>query len=143
MKIAKAGLMGASVIGSIALVACGGGGLEQAAKPDWLTVASSIQYDGKSDDLLMAGVEMDAILGKTPAPGYVDPANPTAAELRRTAIFAAGDAKQGFGTLFGPNIGVDGKPVANDAVLHLLARKRFAHQHHLERPGQRGIEQDS
>ncbi|MEO8120254.1 MAG: 3-hydroxybutyrate oligomer hydrolase family protein [Rhodoferax sp.] len=116
MDIAKADLVGVLVIGCFVLSACGGSEQEQAAKPDWLTVASSIQYDGKSDDLLMAGVEMDAILGKTPAPSYADPASPTAAELRRTAIFAAGDSKQGFGTLFGPNIGVDGKPVANDAV---------------------------
>ena len=42
------------------------------------------------------------MLGKRP--GYADPLHPTAAELRRAALFLPGSAGQGFGRLFGPDI---------------------------------------
>ncbi len=83
------------------------------ALPSVITNLAAVRtYDGNTDDLLTAG------LGKTGlaavAPAFADPANPTAAELRRRAIHgnyrgivditAAG----GYGTLYGPNVGVDG-----------------------------------
>lgn len=69
-------------------------------------------YDGDTDDLLTGG------LGKTGlqsvAPGFVDPLHPTAAELRRRAIYnnyrALVDMTPtgGYGVLYGPNIDLGG-----------------------------------
>jgi hydroxybutyrate-dimer hydrolase len=65
-----------------------------------------------TQDLLTAGLGKTGLGGV--APGFVDAANPTAAELRRRAIYtnyrgvlditAAG----GYGTLYGPNVAIDG-----------------------------------
>jgi len=70
------------------------------------------RYDGVSDDLLTAG------LGKTglslAAPGFADPLHPTAAELRRRAVYqnyrALVDMTPGggFGVLYGPNVDAQG-----------------------------------
>jgi len=70
-------------------------------------------YDGVADDLLSAGLNLAGLMGGAPA--FADPANPTAAELRRNAIYnnyrgivdpvAAG----GMGLLWGP--GSPGSPV--------------------------------
>jgi len=73
----------------------------------------AVTYDGGVDDLLTAG------LGKTglqaaAAPAPANPAAPTAAELRRIAIFnnyrALVDVNPngGYGTLYGPNVDVNG-----------------------------------
>ncbi len=65
-----------------------------------------------TQDLLTAGLGKTGLGGA--APGFADAANPTPAELRRRAIYtnyrgvlditAAG----GYGTLYGPNVAVDG-----------------------------------
>ncbi|MYM69453.1 D-(-)-3-hydroxybutyrate oligomer hydrolase [Pseudoduganella sp. FT55W] len=105
-------------LASIAIAACGSNEHDEREdlnlKPSFLGDISSKSYDGASDDLLTAG------LGKTglaaAAPAFADPANPTAAELRRNAIHgnyrAVLDisANSGYGTLYGPN--VDAKGVA-------------------------------
>jgi len=105
-------------LAGIAVAACGSNEHNQQEdlniKPSYLGDISSKSYDGASDDLLTAG------LGKTglaaAAPAYADPANPTAAELRRNAIHANYravldiSANSGYGTLYGPN--VDAKGVA-------------------------------
>ena len=63
-------------------------------------------YDGVSDDLLTAGLGLSGLRG--PAPEFADPRGPTAAELRRRAIFASYAAlvdvsdAGGFGRLYGP-----------------------------------------
>ena len=70
-------------------------------------------YDGVNDDLLTGGV------GKTDlqspiAPAFADAAHPTAAELRRRAIYNNYRAlvdmttKGGYGVLYGPNIDLNG-----------------------------------
>ncbi|HET9025216.1 MAG TPA: 3-hydroxybutyrate oligomer hydrolase family protein [Burkholderiaceae bacterium] len=69
-------------------------------------------YDGVTDDLLTAGLGKTGIGGA--APTFADAANPTAAELRRRAIYTnyrgvidptpAG----GYGRLYGPNIDLNG-----------------------------------
>lgn len=70
-------------------------------------------YDGTTDDLLTGGLGKTGI-GSATAPGFVDPANPTAAELRRRAIHTSyrglmdPSVAGGYGRLYGPNIGVDG-----------------------------------
>lgn len=81
------------------------------AKPGYVGTVASIRYDGSSDDLLTAG------MGKTGLAGAVAPttsATPTAAELRRLAIYnnyralldmtSAG----GYGVFYGPNVDAAG-----------------------------------
>jgi len=78
-------------------------------------------YDGVTDDLLTAG------LGKTglssAAPGFVDPLNPTTTELRKRAIYTAYrgiidfTAAGGFGTLYGPNIDINGNNTLGDGKI--------------------------
>ncbi|MBI2891038.1 MAG: D-(-)-3-hydroxybutyrate oligomer hydrolase [Nitrospirae bacterium] len=69
-------------------------------------------YDGGTDDLLTAGLGKTGLQGA--APVFADPLNPTAAELRRRAIYtnyrALVDptAGGGYGVLYGPNIDLNG-----------------------------------
>jgi hydroxybutyrate-dimer hydrolase len=78
-------------------------------------------YDGMTDDLLTAGLGKTGIAGT--APGFVDPANPTAAELRRRAIYANTrglidpSAAGGYGTLYGPNIDVTGNDTLGEGKI--------------------------
>src|ERR1700712_4904835 len=72
--------------------------------PSYLGTITATSYDGASDDLLTAGLGKTGLGGT--APGYADPNNPTAVELRRNAIFlnyrAVLDiaANSGYGTLY-------------------------------------------
>jgi hydroxybutyrate-dimer hydrolase len=95
------------------LAGCGSGVGEQVnLKPAYLGIITTGVYDGGNDDLLTAG------LGKTglaaPAPQPIDPLNPSAAELRRIAIYnnyrAILDISPGggYGTLYGPNVDARG-----------------------------------
>jgi hydroxybutyrate-dimer hydrolase len=78
-------------------------------------------YDGISDDLLTAG------LGKTgltlAAPGFANPLQPTAAELRRLAIYVNYRALVditpggGYGVLYGPNVAIDGTATASEGKI--------------------------
>jgi hydroxybutyrate-dimer hydrolase len=76
-------------------------------------VVGPTTYDGTTDDLLTGGLGKTGIANVVP-PGFVDAANPTAAELRHRAIYtnfrAVLDptAAGGFGTLYGPNIDATG-----------------------------------
>jgi hydroxybutyrate-dimer hydrolase len=69
-------------------------------------------YDGTTDDLLTAGLGKTGLMGAAPA--YAVPATPTAAELRRNALYnnyrALVDytAAGGMGVLYGPNIDLNG-----------------------------------
>jgi hydroxybutyrate-dimer hydrolase len=104
-----------------ALAACGGNNHmpdELNTLPSYLGAITSTSYDGASDDLLTAG------LGKTglaaAAPAYADPLNPTAAELRRNAIWANYravldiNANSGYGTLYGPNVDAKGNVTTSE-----------------------------
>ena len=77
-------------------------------KPTFLGEIHKTCYDGVSDDLLTAGLGKTGLAGA--APGFVNPSAPTAAELRRRAIWtnyrAVLDitAAGGYGTLYGPNV---------------------------------------
>ena len=102
----------------LALSACGGSSdpVESTnIKPSYLGAIATASYDGNSDDLLTAGLGKAGLgavtsVALTPA----DPLKPTAAELRKLAIFnnyraildisAAG----GYGTLYGPNVDAKG-----------------------------------
>src|SRR5471032_1004735 len=97
---------------SLGMTSCGGGRsapVDVNLRPVYLGMVTSTSYDGDSDDLLSAGLGAAGLAAAT-APGYVDPNNPTAAELRRNAIYnnyrAVLDinANSGYGTLYGPNV---------------------------------------
>jgi hydroxybutyrate-dimer hydrolase len=82
--------------------------------PGFLVGYTRAAYDGASDDLLTAGLGKSG-LGGTTAPGFANPTAPTAAELRRSAIWwnyrAIVDVNPngGYGTLYGPNIDANGQ----------------------------------
>ncbi|TFW27205.1 3-hydroxybutyrate oligomer hydrolase family protein [Duganella callida] len=106
-------------LAGVTLSACGSDHREDQlenlnAKPAYLGAITANTYDGVSDDLLTAGLGKTGLAGAAPA--YADPVNPTAAELRRNAIYANYravldiSANSGYGSLYGPN--VDAKGVA-------------------------------
>ena len=96
-----------------ALAGCGSSdNLEVNVKPSYLGAITITTVDGTTDDLLTAGLGKTGLGGT--APVAADPLNPTAAELRRIAIFnnyrAILDitAGGGYGTLYGPNVDAKG-----------------------------------
>jgi len=108
----------AAALGCVGLVtSCAGpvqpGGAVINTLPAGITnVTGPATYDGVTDDLLTAGLGKTGLAGA--APGFVDATNPTAAELRRRVIYvnyrAVLDisAAGGYGTLYGPNVDVNG-----------------------------------
>lgn len=91
--------------------------------PDFV-VASSVRtasYDGAGDDLLTAGLGAAGLAGALPA--FANALAPTAAELRRAAIYnnyrAIVDmtAAGGYGLLYGPNVAADGTVTALDGKI--------------------------
>ena len=98
------------------LSACGGRDAEDInIKPAYLGTVASASYDGNTDDLLTAGLGKTGLGAATSvALTPVDPLKPTAAELRKLAIFnnyrAILDitASGGYGTLYGPNVDAKG-----------------------------------
>src|SRR5207244_1590968 len=108
--------MGCSV--ALLLGACGGGMSNPLVRPDFIVGdISRALYDGSDDDLLTAGLGKSGLQGA--APPIADPANPTAAELRRLAIYnnyrALVDVNMngGYGVLYGPNVDVNGAATTN------------------------------
>jgi hydroxybutyrate-dimer hydrolase len=90
----------------------GAGGM---GKPPGLdSRVSRTVYDGVTDDLLTGGLGRTGLAFASPAPAFADPENPTAAELRRLAIYnnyrALVDTTEGggYGRLYGPNVAADG-----------------------------------
>lgn len=109
-----------AVLTAAVLTACGGGdGGDLNAKPGYLGTVRQQSYDGSSDDLLTAGLGKSGLAVAT-APGFAIALQPTAAELRRLAIYtnyramldmtAAG----GYGTLYGPNVDAQGRVTAGE-----------------------------
>ena len=109
-----------AVLAAAVLTACGGGdGGELNAKPGYLGTVRQQSYDGSSDDLLTAGLGKSGLAVAT-VPGFASALQPTAAELRRLAIYtnyramldmtAAG----GYGTLYGPNVDAQGRVTAGE-----------------------------
>lgn len=79
-------------------------------------------YDGVTDDLLTAGLGKTGIGSATP-PGFADAGSPTAAELRRRAIYTNYRAlidpsvAGGYGRLYGPNLGNDGTDTGGEGKI--------------------------
>ena len=80
------------------------------------------EHDGVNDDLLTAGLGA-AGLASAAAPGYANALAPTAAELRRNAIWnnyrALVDmtAAGGYGRFWGPNVTTEGVPGVGDGKI--------------------------
>ena len=96
---------------------CGGGGGGENADvnllPGFAFQVKRAAYDGASDDLLTGGLGRTGLASATP-PAVANATAPTAAELRKVAIYnnyrALVDvvARGGYGTLYGPNIDRNG-----------------------------------
>ncbi|MCX5539055.1 D-(-)-3-hydroxybutyrate oligomer hydrolase [Paraburkholderia sp. CNPSo 3076] len=87
-------------------------------------VASSLQttsYDGVSEDLLTAGLGKTGLAGAQPA--IANPAAPTAAELRRLAIWSNYralvdiSANGGYGRFWGPNVDLYGNDTLGEGKI--------------------------
>ncbi|MBN3751726.1 D-(-)-3-hydroxybutyrate oligomer hydrolase [Paraburkholderia sp. Tr-20389] len=87
-------------------------------------VAASLQttvYDGVSDDLLTAGLGKTGLAGAAPA--IANPATPTAAELRRLAIWSNYRAlvdmtpNGGYGRFWGPNVDLSGSDTLGEGKI--------------------------
>ena len=117
---ARVALLAAAV--STLLAGCPGGSdtwtPESNIKPAFVGTITKTIYDGASDDLLTAGLGKTGLAGA--APVVANPIAPTAAELRKLAIFnnyrAILDisANGGYGSLYGPNIDVNGNPTLGE-----------------------------
>jgi len=107
-------------LGLIAAAAC----FLQPASADELHIRYSsirhIDYNGITDDLLTAGLGKSGLQSAT-SPAVSTPA--TAAELRRLAIYnnyrALVDISPagGYGTLYGPNVGLDGTVTSSEGLI--------------------------
>jgi hydroxybutyrate-dimer hydrolase len=113
------------------ITACGGGGGSGGnsnSSPDinikssFIGAITKTAYDGNSDDLLTGGLGKSGLQSAT-APTQADPANPTAAELRRLTIYNNYRAlvdpvpAGGFGTLFGPNVDANGNATTGEGKI--------------------------
>lgn len=117
-RLALAGAAG------LLLAACGGGNNNNSGngnpniKPVNIGTVTIKSYDGNTDDLLTAGLGKDGLASAT-APLPLNPAAPTAVELRRYAIYtnyrALVDTTTGggFGSLYGPNVDAQGNVTAS------------------------------
>lgn len=108
------------------LAACGSGddnnngnGGNPNTKPAYIGAVTVSSYDGASDDLLTAGLGKDGLASST-APLPLNPVAPSAAELRRYAIYTNyraivdTSAGGGYGSLYGPNVDAQGNITASE-----------------------------
>ena len=121
-----------AIAAATTLAACGGGddnndngppAPELNTRPTNIVGAVLVQsYDGTTDDLLTAGLGKTG-LGAAVGPTFANPAAPTAAELRRAAIYnnyrALVDptAAGGYGTLYGPNVDANGNVTSGEGKI--------------------------
>ncbi|WP_321896830.1 D-(-)-3-hydroxybutyrate oligomer hydrolase [Paraburkholderia heleia] len=129
VRLKTARLCAAIAIAGAALVPGARADESHAGHPAWnrlpsFVVASSLQttrYDGVSDDLLTAGLGKTGLAG--PQPAIANPAAPTAAELRRLAIWANYralvdiSANGGYGRFWGPNVDVYGNDTLGEGKI--------------------------
>nr|WP_087046568.1 D-(-)-3-hydroxybutyrate oligomer hydrolase [Caballeronia ptereochthonis] len=100
-----------------------GGGPPSNSLPSFVSGSVSSQtYDGQSDDLLTAGLGKTGLASAT-APSIANPAAPTAAELRRLAIYSNYralvdmSANGGYGRFWGPNIDLNGNDTLGEGKI--------------------------
>ncbi|MGK5036013.1 3-hydroxybutyrate oligomer hydrolase family protein [Janthinobacterium sp. LB3P118] len=98
----------------LALAACGSNHAPEELNqmPGYLGAITRVDYDGKTNDLLTAGLGKTGLAGAAPA--YANAEQPTPLDLRRNAIYANYRAvldiaaNSGYGTLYGPNVDASG-----------------------------------
>jgi hydroxybutyrate-dimer hydrolase len=112
------------------LAACGGSDpgneLPQGITPLGVTTYAATSVgsgtSAATQDLLTGGIGRTG-LGAAAAPAYANPASPTAAELRRNALYSNyrgildGTAAGGYGTLYGPNITAAGVVTTGEGLV--------------------------
>jgi len=114
--------VGAAVAASIGLSGCLGDGSDFNVRPSYVGTVSSAEYDGVSNDLLTAGLGKSGLQSAV-APAYANPLQPTAAELRRAAIYNSyralldTTAAGGYGTLYGPNVDASGNVSSSEGLI--------------------------
>ncbi len=114
MTITRAGTTGMRLCTLLALAACGSNHAPEELNqmPGYLGSITRADYDGKTNDLLTAGLGKTGLAGAAPA--YANTDQPTPLELRRNAIYANYRAvldiaaNSGYGTLYGPNVDASG-----------------------------------
>ena len=114
MTITRAGTTGMRLCTLLVLAACGSNHAPEELNqmPGYLGTITRADYDGKTNDLLTAGLGKTGLAGATPA--YANTEQPTPLELRRNAIYANYRAvldiaaNSGYGTLYGPNVDASG-----------------------------------
>lgn len=119
-------------LGAAGLSACGGNDDPAVStQPAGVTTVSVTTYGATTvgsgstaatQDLLTGGLGRTGI-GSAAAPTYADPANPTAAELRRNALYSNyrglvdSTANGGYGRLYGPNIDLAGNDTLGEGLI--------------------------
>jgi hydroxybutyrate-dimer hydrolase len=122
--IRRGAAVASAVAASLLLAGCWGEDTytpEQNLKPSFVGTVTKNTYDGVSDDLLTAGLGKTGLAGA--APTIANPTAPTAAELRKLAIYnnyrALLDiaANGGYGTLYGPNVDASGTITSSEGKI--------------------------
>ena len=114
---------GSSLCTLLALAACGSNHApdELNQLPGYLGTITRADYDGKTNDLLTAGLGKTGLAGAAPA--YANVEQPTPLELRRNAIYANYRAvldiaaNSGYGTLYGPNVDASGNVSTGEGLV--------------------------
>ncbi len=120
-----------AVLALAALSACGSDGPEANTKPSYLGTVQQTRYDGVQDDLLTAGLGKSGLASVVP-PTVANPLQPTAAELRRLAIYSRYrglvdmTAAGGYGRLYGPNVDAQGKVTDSEGKIAGTAYLAYA-----------------
>lgn len=120
----RAAAVAALISGAALLGACNGDGdASTNVLPGF--VSGSVRttaYDGVGDDLLTAGLGKTGLASATP-PSIANPARPTAAELRRLAIYSNYRAlvdmspNGGYGRFWGPNVDLAGNDTLGEGKI--------------------------
>ncbi|SAL66579.1 exported hydrolase [Caballeronia cordobensis] len=126
----RASISAFAMLAALALAAChggsddnNGGGTPTNTLPNFVAGSVNTQtYDGVSDDLLTAGLGKTGLASAT-APGIANNAAPTAAELRRLAIYSNYralvdmSANGGYGRFWGPNVDLNGNDTLGEGKI--------------------------
>ncbi len=126
-----------TMVGATLLTGCGGssisyddvnvlpGGVTELGAKAYRATATGAASTAAGQDLLTAGLGKSGIASTAPATlaAFVDPANPTADEMRRNTIqsnyrgLVDNTANGGYGVLYGPNIDLAGKSTLGEGLV--------------------------
>lgn len=121
-----------TALASAVLAACGGSssgpdnslpaGVREISATTYSATSVGSGSTAASQDLLTGGIGKTG-LGAAAAPAYADPAKPTAAELRRNALYSNYrgildlSANGGYGRLYGPNVTAAGQVTTGEGLI--------------------------